>query len=165
MAWFRPALAVLLLAFLAGCNTFGKKDEDSEPMELQDIDASVRVEKLWSNKVGRGPGRGGAGLRPTHADGQLWVADRRGKIEVLDGRSGKVARRLDLDLKLSAGPAVFDEYVAVGTINGQAVLIERDSGQVLWRAQLSSEILSPPLLRDDVLVVRCIDGRIFGLNV
>jgi len=165
MAWRRPALAVLLLVFLAGCGMFGKKDPESDPMELQDIDASVRVERLWSNKVGRGPGRAGAGLRPAHADGRLWVADRRGLIEVLDERSGNVERRIDVDLRLSAGPAVFDDYLAVGTINGQAVLIERGSGEVLWRAQLSSEILAPPLLRDGILVVRCIDGRVFGLDI
>jgi outer membrane protein assembly factor BamB len=35
---------------------------------------------------------------------------------------------------------------------------------VRWRAPVSSEVLSKPILHDGVVVVRCIDGRIFGFD-
>ena len=34
----------------------------------------------------------------------------------------------------------------------------------MWRARVSSEVLSPPLADRGVVVVRTIDGKLFGLN-
>lgn len=162
-----PAAAIVSIGFallLGGCGLFGKKDAESQPMELEPIASSLQVSRIWSRTIGDGPGRSGLGLAPVAVDGLVWVADRRGRIESLDPATGSVARTIDLGLRLSAGPAVFPERIAVGTIDGQVVLIDRAGGEVLWRAQLSSEVLAPPVLQDGILVVRCIDGRVFGLD-
>lgn len=157
-------LGLLVVLLVSGCGMFGKKDAETKPMELEPIESGLNVNRIWSRSVGDGPGQGGSGLQPVLVDGAIWVADRRGRIEALDPEDGKRRELIEVDLRLSAGPAVFDERLAVGTINGQAVMLDRASGSVLWRAQLSSEILATPLLRDGILIVRCIDGRVFGLN-
>jgi outer membrane protein assembly factor BamB len=159
-----PVAALVAMLLLSGCGMFGKKDEEIKPMELESIESGLNVKRIWSRSVGDGPGEAGSGLQPVFADGAIWVADRRGRIEALDPQDGRRQQLIEVDLRLSAGPAVFDETLAVGTINGQAVMLDRASGSVLWRAQLSSEILAAPLLRDGILIVRCIDGRVFGLN-
>lgn len=158
------ALASLLVVLASGCSMFGKKDADTKPMELESIASELQVNRIWSRSVGDGSGHSGSGLQPVVVDGSIWVADRKGRIEALNPETGQRERVIELDLKLSAGPAVFERQLAVGTIDGQAVMLDRAGGEVLWRAQLSSEILAAPLLRDGILVVRCIDGRVFGLN-
>jgi outer membrane protein assembly factor BamB len=52
----------------------------------------------------------------------------------------------------------------MGTIDGRVVAYERSSGSELWNAQVSSEVLAPPESADGIVVVRCIDGRVFGLD-
>ena len=155
---------LLALLLVSGCGVFGKKGAETKPMELEAIASSLKVDRIWSRSVGSGPGSSGSGLKPVFVDGSIWVADHKGRIEALNPGSGQREQLIDLDLELSAGPAVFDRQLAVGTINGQAVMLDRASGDVLWRAQLSSEILASPRLRDGILIVRCIDGRIFGLD-
>jgi len=158
------AIAVFVSLGLGGCGLFGKKDPERDPMELTDINESLRVSKLWSTSIGKGLGKSAPGLRPFHIDGQIWTADHKGRVVAVDAESGDRLRRFDLDMPLSAGPTVAGQRVLLGTINGQILVLDRDSGAIDWRAQLSSEILAAPLQRDGLIVVRCIDGRVFGLN-
>jgi len=164
MPLLRAGLLVALALVLAGCGLFGKKDPERDPMELNDINERLRVNKLWSTSTGSGLGKSAPGLGPFHVDGQIWVADHKGRVTAVDAASGDRLRRFDLDMDLAAGPTVSGQRVLLGTMNGQILVLDRDTGVIDWRAQLSSEILAAPLQRDGIIVVRCIDGRVFGLN-
>lgn len=157
-------MLVLLAATVAGCGMFDKKDPERDPMKLTDIDRTLNVRRAWSTSVGSGLGKSAPGLKPFFSDGEIWVADHKGRIDVVDSERGNRIRRFDIDMPISAGPSVFGDRVLVGTFNGQIVVLDRASGEIAWRAQLSSEILAEPVLRDGIIVVRCIDGRVFGLN-
>lgn len=160
----RAGLLVVLAILLGGCGLFGKKDAERDPMKLTDINERLRVSKLWSTSTGSGLGKSAPGLKPFHADGEIWTADHKGRVTAVDAESGNRLRRFDLDMHLSAGPAVVGQRVLLGTINGQILVLDRDTGEIDWRAQLSSEIIAAPLQRDGLIVVRCIDGRVFGLD-
>lgn len=160
----RTLLLAALAVLLGGCSMFGEKDPERDPMELTDIDQRLEVSKLWSTSTGSGLGKSAPGLKPFHVDGEIWTADHKGRVTVIDAASGDRLRRFDLDMDLSAGPTVVDQRVLLGTMNGQILVLDRNTGAIDWRAQLSSEILAAPLERDGVIVVRCIDGRVFGLN-
>jgi len=164
MGLFRAGLLVVLAILLGGCGLFGKKDPERDPMNLTDIDERLRVSKLWSTSTGSGLGKSAPALKPFHIDGQIWTADHKGRVTAVDAASGDRLRRFDLDMDLSAGPAVVGQRVLLGTMDGQILVLDRDTGVIDWRAQLSSEILATPLQRDGIIVVRCIDGRVFGLN-
>ncbi|MBL36936.1 MAG: outer membrane protein assembly factor BamB [Xanthomonadales bacterium] len=164
IAVYRNVLLVALAVVLGGCGMFGKKDPERDPMELTDIDERLKVSKLWSTSTGSGLGKSAPGLMPFHIDGEIWTADHKGRLTVIDAASGDRLRRFDLEMDLSAGPTVVGQRVLLGTMNGQILVLDRNTGAIDWRAQLSSEILAPPLQRDGVIVVRCIDGRVFGLN-
>ncbi|MDT8448994.1 MAG: outer membrane protein assembly factor BamB [Wenzhouxiangellaceae bacterium] len=164
MRILRTGLLVLLAATAAGCGMFGKKDPERDPVKLTDIDRTLNVRRAWSTSVGAGLGKSAPDLKPFFSDGEIWVADHKGRIEVIDSERGNRIRRFDIDMSISAGPVVFGDRVLVGTFNGQIVVLDRATGAIEWRAQLSSEILAEPLLRDGIIVVRCIDGRVFGLN-
>jgi outer membrane protein assembly factor BamB len=165
MAVSRTLSAVVLAVLLAGCGAFGDKDPERAPMALTDFDPALPVDRAWRTSVGAGLGKAAPGIRPTHADGLIWAADRKGRIFAVDADSGNIVRRFDIDLPISAGPAVYEDRLIVGTLDGQLVVLDRDSGAFEWRAQLSSEILAAPVLSDGTLVVRCIDGRVFGIDV
>ncbi|MFP5344188.1 MAG: outer membrane protein assembly factor BamB [Gammaproteobacteria bacterium] len=42
--------------------------------------------------------------------------------------------------------------------------LDEIKGGVTWRVRVSSEVLSPPRVAQGIVVVRCVDGRLFGLN-
>ncbi len=168
MGWRRALLLLALAAALSGCQTIGgwfSSDKTEEPpAELPEFTSSLRVDSLWSVSTGAGINRSRPNLRPYFDDDELWVADHRGRISVVDAESGRVLRRIDTDFEVSSGPAVSGSMVLFGTFDGQLVVLDRASGNVRWRAQLSSEMLARPVVHDGVVIARCIDGRTFGFD-
>jgi outer membrane protein assembly factor BamB len=55
--------------------------------------------------------------------------------------------------------------VLVGTLKGWVFAFDQLSGKQVWKSRVSSEVLSAPKVSAGVVVVRCGDSRIFGLNV
>lgn len=164
MTAFRIVVLLAMAALTAGCGMFGKKDPERDPMELVDIDTALAVERMWKTSVGAGLGKAAPGLKPAFADGLIWAADHKGRVFAIEARTGDRVRQFDMDMPLSAGPAIHEDRILLGTLDGQILVADIRSGNVLWRAQLSSEILAAPLQADGIIVVRCIDGRVFGLD-
>lgn len=165
----RSFSVLFLILLLAGCQTvggwFGRDKGDDGPAPLVEFEPSMQVDRLWSANVGAGQSRSRPNLRPFFHDGLVWTGDHRGRISAVDAESGRVSRRFDSNLNLSAGPAVYDDVVLVGTFDGELVALDPATGNTRWTAQLSSEVLAYPVLHDGVAVARCIDGRIFGIDI
>lgn len=162
-------LILILVAFvLVGCQTvggwFSRQDPELSPAELVDFSPTHRAERIWSTSTGRGLNRSMPNFRPFYQGNRLWVGDERGRVVAVNAETGRIERDFRTGLDLSAGPAVYDDLVLLGTFNGELVVLDANSGETRWRAQLSSEILSYPVLHDGMVVVRCIDGRVFGLD-
>lgn len=162
-------IAILSVAvLLSACQTvggwFGRDDVGDGPAALVDFDATAEPVQIWSANVGRGQGRSRPQLPPVYDRQEIWAADYRGRVTVVDADSGQQIRRFETEMPLSAGPLLVDDRAYFGTFDGELVAMERDSETVLWRAQLSSEILSLPVQQDGVIVVRSIDGRVFGID-
>ena len=164
MTVVRVTVLLALAVLTAGCGMFGKKDPERDPMELVDIDAALDVDRMWKTSVGAGLGKAAPGLKPVYVDGLIWAADHKGRVFAIDARTGDRVRRFDMDMPLSAGPAIHADRILLGTLDGQILVADVRTGNILWRAQLSSEILAAPLQADGIIVVRCIDGRVFGLD-
>jgi outer membrane protein assembly factor BamB len=164
----RLLLASSFFVFLAGCQTlggwFGGEGDEPEPAELREIRDGIPVTRLWSTETGEGINRSRPALKPVRSGGLIWTAGHEGRITAVDAASGRVVRRIDIELPISAGPAVADGMVMVGTFDGELVVLDEDSGSIRWRAQLSSEVLARPVLHDGVIIARCIDGRVFGID-
>jgi outer membrane protein assembly factor BamB len=52
----------------------------------------------------------------------------------------------------------------MGTLDGTVLAFDAQDGSERWSAKVSSEVLAVPGISDEVVVVRSIDGRVFGLN-
>ncbi|MFU8876632.1 MAG: outer membrane protein assembly factor BamB [Wenzhouxiangellaceae bacterium] len=160
----RTTLLLMLVGLISGCGIFGKEDPERDPLELTDFKTTLSTSRVWTASPGRGLGDSAPALPLVRDGDSLWLADYRGRVHQLDAARGRQLRRFDLRMELSAGPAVYDDVLLFGTMEGQLLNVDKASGQIVWRAQLSSEILAQPVLQDGVIVVRCIDGRVFGLD-
>ncbi len=161
--WARTALVTACastLLLVAGCD----KDKNVEPpAELIDLKPTLEVRKLWSAKVG-GDGetlRLALGLA---LDGDtLYAASRDGGVEAFDPATGRTKWKHDAKADLSAGPGVLGNVVAVVTIAGAVVSLDK-TGKPLWKVKVNGEVLAAPLVTATRVVVRTVDGRVRTLD-
>lgn len=165
----RPVVALALIVLLSACQTvggwFGRSDPELAPAALVDFTPSVKVERIWQTRVGRGTDQARAQLPPVFIDGEIWVADVRGRITAVNAESGREQRSFSTGERISAGPAVHGDLVLFTSFSGRLHAIDRSSGQPRWQAELTAEVLSLPVVEDGVVVVRGINGRVLGFNV
>ncbi len=165
----RLLIAFLLSAlFLQGCSwikSWGDDDEAGAPAPLVDFQSSLKVQKVWSTKIGDGMGKQGLSMGPRYSSGVLYAADHKGKLIAVNAETGGKNWELKTEQPFSGGPGLDDNQIYMGTIDGRVIAYDRNGGTELWNAQVSSEVLIPPESADGIVVVRCIDGRVFGLDV
>lgn len=150
---------------VAGCSLFSDKDEALEPMELVDIDETVKVKKVWSARLGGDAEFLRLALRPTGDGSRIYAASQDGRVSAFDPETGKLAWRTDLEIELSAGPGAGEGYVAVVAKDGYAILIDAANGAEVWRADVEAEALARPLIKNEVVVIKTIDNRMQGLSI
>jgi outer membrane protein assembly factor BamB len=81
----------------------------------------------------------------------------------INPESGKSNWKLDLDIDLSAGPAVGEGVVAVASADGHIIVLDAATGVEQWRAFVGGETLARPLIKGDAIVVQTIDNRLVCL--
>lgn len=161
----RLAISALLLFLLGGCSWFDSDSDDSSaPADLVEFDQTVPVERVWRTSIGASANNVPVNIAPVYAAGKLYVADRKGRITIVDADSGAVDHEIKSRLRISAGPSVSGDLLMVGTLDGEVFVFDTSNDEVLWRSPVSSEVLAKPVLHDGLVIVRCIDGRIFGFD-
>jgi len=84
----------------------------------------VALAKADGRELWRRPLRTDAWSTPTAVRdaeaGKTWIlqADRSGRLHLVDGADGTIARTLQLDANVEASPAVFGDMAVVGTRGG-----------------------------------------------
>ena len=174
------AVILLLLQLLVGCGTtdlvnfrwldsmggqvadlFGGDDEiefdEDELAELEDIEP---VSLLWRGSIGESEE---AVLSPVFDEESLYVADEDGRLIRFDAKTGEQIWSFNTEHKLSSGVGANSGLVLVGTFKGEVLAFD-GAGNSQWKAQVSSEVLSAPQIDSDMVVVRTVDGRVFGLD-
>jgi outer membrane protein assembly factor BamB len=158
------ALVALALTTLSGCSTlsewgswvpwFGKK-ETLLP-ELKNSTIGVQ----WSASAGNAKG---FLFQPAVGDRVVFGAAHGGKITALDEQGGRSVSSIDAKSKLTSGVGVGDNFVAVGTTDGQVVAFDA-AGRPLWKSPMDGELLAPPQVVQGIVLVRTADGRLYALN-
>ena len=174
------AVILLLLQLLVGCGTtdlvnfrwldsmggqvadlFGGDEEiefdEDELAELEDIEP---VSLLWRGSIGESEE---AVLSPVFDEESLYVADEDGRLIRFDAKTGEQIWSFNTEHKLSSGVGANSGLVLVGTFKGEVLAFD-GAGNSQWKAQVSSEVLSAPQIDSDMVVVRTVDGRVFGLD-
>ena len=180
----KRALTLLVLAAaISGCATVKgwfndvKKENIQPPTPLTAIVPTLNVQKMWSDRVGKGAYTSGARLAPAYANGKLYAAGVDGTVQALDATSGRtlwskhlgqrhgfILHRGHNSLRWTGGPAVVGDLLVVGSMEGIVQALDAGSGAERWHAQVSSEVIAPPAIADGIVVVRTDDGRLYGLD-
>lgn len=173
----RNACLVVLAFALAGCGTMksvsnsisgalGREESNAAaPTALTEFESRIKVEDVWSKRVGKGVEEQYLKLRPFVLEGRLFVADRYGRLAATELDTGKVIWEVqDKKLQYTGGPGGGEGLVLVGTGDARVIAREADTGKLRWVARVSSEVLSAPTAGNGVVAVRTGDGKLFGLN-
>lgn len=146
---------------LASCSIFGDKDdEELEPKKLVPFDATIKVKRIWSSKLGDDAEFMLLALRPAGDGTRIYAASSDGKVTAFNPETGKQIWRTELDIALTAGPGVGEGRVAVASKDGLGIVLDAETGAEQWRADISAESLATPLIKNDVVVFQTIDNRL-----
>lgn len=168
MKHFLIVCAALLLGACA-------MDETLEPpAELLEFEQRASFDRAWSRSIGELGPRLRLGLLPATDGENVYVADFEGAVHAFRLADGKRLWQFDTShfrlwgessaLRFAAGPAVDDGKLAVGTLNGDILLLDI-AGNEIWRTNVRGELLAPPLLIADLVAVRTTDGRVVALDI
>ena len=106
MKLWRPLIISVSVVTLSGCNTlqgwFNTDDgEDlTAPVELERIDATVKLNKQWSTSIGDGQGNGFYRITPILENGVIYAASSDGEVAAIDAIDGSRLWRVELELSL-----------------------------------------------------------------
>lgn len=175
----RGILILALAALVAGggCSTIkrAKRENIQPPRELTDVTPTIKIDRLWKTSVGDGAAESGVRMRPAYAGGTIYAASVDGALVALDAKSGKKLWKLSAgwhlfgrkgrpDTRYSGGPAVSDDLLAIGTLDGHVYAFGASDGKPRWSAELNSEVIAAPAIAGGLVVVRTNDGHVTALD-
>ena len=158
--------ALILAAFLTtACSLFGDKEEPIEPpAELVAFEATVKVDRLWNVRFGKGAEGLLQGLTPATEGGRVYAGTHNGRAISLDVETGKPVWAVSTKLEFSAGPGVGEGLVVFGTSEGEVLALDIANGQERWRTSVSGEVLASPVVGQNTVIVRSVDGHLRALS-
>jgi len=157
----RRLLMIIALAALAACS----KDKDPDrPMKLAPFTPALKVEQVWSAKVGGTSVPLRLGLALTAGDGRVYAAGETGQIAAFDLKDGRRLWRTRTKLPLGGAVGIDADRLGLGTTDGDVLYVDAGSGHVLWKVNVGSEILSAPVLSPKLVLVRTVDGKLHALQ-
>lgn len=158
----RRILPILLLALVAACT---KNKDPDRPVKLVAFPQVLKIEKIWSAKVGgtKVPLRLGLGL---DVEGDtVYAAGERGEVAAFNLKNGHPEWTTNLKLPLGGAVGFADGKVVVGSTDGDVVALDAHSGARLWSANITSEILSSPSVSARMVLVRGVNGKLHSLSM
>ena len=159
------ASTLLLVAAVLTAACAGKKEKVVEPpARLVEFENTLRVERLWSHKVGAATERLRLGLTPASDGARAFAGAYDGKVAAFDIATGDELWSQDTELPLAAGPGFGADIIVFGTSDGDLVALEASTGEQRWRVAVGSEVLAPPAVSQNVVVFRSVDGRLRGVS-
>ncbi|QDQ28199.1 outer membrane protein assembly factor BamB [Chitinimonas arctica] len=152
----KKLIVISLASLLAAC---AGTDNSPQPTPLADLKNSLNVDTVWHTSYSNGklyrfaPDSTGDAVYMAGTDGfaGFSLTDGRKLGEV---RSEKV---------LTGGIGAANGLVVAGTLKGEVFGWE-PGGKLKWQARVSSEMVSPPVVAEGTVVVRTVDGRVWGLD-
>jgi len=138
---------------------FGRQSTEI-PSELNEIKTTAQAKVLWSSRLEMSEDDD---FTPAIDNGYIYAAGSKGEVLKLSASSGKQEWRVNLGEAITGGVGIGANLVLIGTKSGYVVAYDFN-GKMLWKAKVSSQVLSAPKVDFGVVVVRCGDSRIYGLN-
>ncbi len=164
----KPTIKVLaiMLSSVALVACQNSKEIKLEPAQLVPLTTSIQVTRSWSTNLGGNKKLSRPGLGPTGNGARVFAASSDGVVTALDAVTGKRVWQVSLgkDRGVSGGPGFGGNMVAVGTAEGEVIVMSAGDGSIKWTAKVSSSVLSAPAVTARVVVVRTNDGQMTALD-
>ncbi len=169
----RSLMALTLVLSLSACSTMdtvkGWFDVDdgedlTAPVELVDINESVKIKKLWSHGVGDGQSKGYLKIQPVISGDSIYVASADGEVVSIERNTGKEQWSVDLDVSISGGVGVYENALLLGGNDGSVMQLSASDGSINWTTRVNGEVLAPPQGNGRVVVAQSYEGRVQGLD-
>jgi outer membrane protein assembly factor BamB len=157
-------LSILLLQSCSFDDFINGEDNALPPTELSDINNTIGITEQWSSDAGAGNDEAFVRLYPAISDTAIYTIDRDGDIVAFDRDTGSKQWEKDLDMTITSGLGHDDETLYVANDNAEILALDINSGEEKWKKSLSSIALSQPLTSGDILIVRTLDGKLYGLS-
>ena len=182
--WSLLLLVLTFFCLVGGCawirGESKSADDDSVKLKL-DYDSEVKLEVIWTRKIGKGLGKKYVKNTPAIVADRIFVADAYGLVVALnrfngnriwETEVGKPDRKPMLDLTdrtdrsfVAGGLGVGRGMVLVGTVRGHLIALSIANGEELWRKLLSGEVLAPAAVAPEVAIVQTGDGKMHALEL
>lgn len=166
-------LLILCATLLLGACAMDETIE--QPAELVDFEQQASFERVWSHSVGDLVPVLRLGLVPATDGVNVYAADHDGAVYAFRLADGERLWKFDTSefrfwgespaMHFSAGPAATADRLAVGTLNGDVLLLDTKTGEEIWRTNVNGELLAPPLMLAGLVAVRTTDGRVVALDM
>ena len=167
----RIAILLLLAAVLAVTGCGDKKTNIKPPHDLDTITPSLKIDQLWTARVGRGSDSVGVRMRPVADNGVIYAASADDHLAAIDAATGKKLwekqpswRRGRSDTSFVGGPTVAGDLLVVGTLDGNVFAFDTKTGEQRWQATVKASILTPPVFDQALLFIRTDNGDVTALN-
>ncbi len=159
----------------------GGSDNAEPPNPLVEFRPLINVIELWKKNNGVGTDEQYLKLAPVIVNQRLYIVDSAGSIGAMDATNGKrlwqkkIAASESIDgnsgwlrgggdIHITGGPGYGENTLMVGSLEGEIISLSAENGSELWRTRVSSEVLSAPQRDSDIVIVRTIDGKVFGID-
>jgi outer membrane protein assembly factor BamB len=156
----RRILPILLLALVAACS----KDKDPDrPTKLVAFPESLKIQKVWSEKVGGSKVPLRLGLALDVEGDTVYAAGEKGDIAAFTLQNGRKEWETHTKLPLGGAVGFGDGKIVVGTTDGDVLALDARTGQRLWTTNVTAEILAAPAVSPRLVLVRGVDGKLHAL--
>lgn len=166
----RSLTALSLVLSLSACSTvkgwFEMDDEDdlTAPVELVDINETVKIKKLWSKSIGDGQSEGYLKIQPVISGDSIYVASADGEVVSIERNTGKEQWSVDLEISISGGVGIYENALLLGGSDGSVMQLNASDGSLNWTTRVNGEVLAPPQGNGRVVVAQSYEGRVQGLD-
>ncbi len=173
-----------LVLGLSACSWFEDDEEiKKDPFPLQSIKEEVKLQSLWSRRVGAADDGKYQRFMPAIVGERLFAVGSDGKAVALSLDKGKIIWETDIIETLEAnrdtgffgssgsieefvsgGVGVGNDLVLLATNTGYLIALHQADGSLAWQSRLSSEVLSPPQVNRAIVVAQSVDGVLAGYD-
>jgi outer membrane protein assembly factor BamB len=132
-----------------------------EPKQLEKIDASVELKKVWDDSSVRGNG-GKVIIRPHGYNQNLIVGSESGELASISVQDGQLVWKQSIQQQLSGGVGGNREIAVVGTQDGELKAFDLQDGSERWSVSLGLEVMAVAHTEDDI-IIRTNNNQILAL--
>jgi outer membrane protein assembly factor BamB len=161
--FYRYCLFAGLTLFLSACTLFG--DDSDELPSLPSWENQVTIHTEWKKTPVSGDVHEYTKFSPTIAGNEMILADDKGKLVVLDKKTGKTIWHKKEKYHFSSASCYADGKLYLGTDNAKVIAVNAMDGKVLWAQNLPNDVVGKPACAyQQKVVVKTLDGKLIALD-